>query len=346
MYDIVIVEDEELERQALHSILLENLDNVRIVGEARTGTEAIDLIENNDIDLMLVDINIPRPNGLDVIQRLRDKNANTKVIITTAYDYFDMMHTAIRLKADDYLLKPIRTPDLLMTVETCLQQLGTGRRSQEVVRRIGGLMEHDDYREGVAAVRRHVDWIYTRQDHAPRQLVLDFAADMAGLAAEKGLRIPEDLMAKVDGLQTMRLDGRSRLQVLAVFREMTDQLFDVARERFGQSPERLQKVLNYIERNLSKGVTLDEVAAYANVSPCYLSRLFKKTMNVNFITYLTGRRIDLAKELLTTSEQPITNIALELSYSDVNYFCKSFKKEVGLSPSHYRKQVREERAGL
>jgi YesN/AraC family two-component response regulator len=345
MYNILIVEDEELERQALRTILTDNLDSIRIVGEARTGAEAVQLIDSCDIDLMLVDINIPKMNGLEVIRYLRDKHADTKVIITTAYDYFEITRAAIHLKVDEYLLKPIRTQVLVSTIQTCIQQFGAARRSRELARRIGDLIEQDGYREGVALVRRHTEWIYTQRDHAPRELVQDFAAALLTQAAEKGLKVPDMLAQQAAGLETMSLDDRSRQQVQGLFQGLADLLFDVAGERLEYFPNAMQKALNYIERNLNKGVTLEEVADYANISACYLSRLFKKTLNINFVTYLTNRRIEIAKELLTGTELPVTNIALKLSYNGVNYFCKSFKKEVGMSPSGYRQQFRSTPGG-
>ncbi|KAA5607069.1 response regulator [Roseospira marina] len=340
MYDVVIVEDEELERQALRSILTDHVPGLNILGEAKNGAEAIELIDRYDIDLVLLDINIPKPSGLEVLQKLRDKHAQTKVIITTAYDYFDTMRAAIQLRADDYLLKPIRPSALVSAVEGCLEHLNTGKRSGDLAHEVGTLLEQSAYREAVALVRRHGEWIFMQREEAPRHLALEFATALVDLAKERNLRLPETVAQEVHNLQTLRLDDRSRHHVLGVFRSMTDALFDSVRERCGQSPERMQKALNFIERNLDKGVTLEDVAEHINVSACYLSRLFKKKMNINFIAYLTTRRIELAKELLSDSEECVTNIAFELSYSDVNYFCKSFKKEVGVSPSAYRQQCR------
>ncbi|MDR3438603.1 response regulator [Telmatospirillum sp.] len=330
----------------MRTILTAQIEGIRIVGEARTGAEALQLIDHCDIDLMLVDINIPKLNGLEVIRYLRRSHPDTKVIITTAYDDFEMTRTAIHLKADEYLLKPIRTEILVATVQSCIQQLGAGRRSRQVVHRIDDLLEQDAYREAIALVRQHTEWIYTQRECPPRELIVDFAAALTKLAQEKGLHIPDRLAEQVAQLPTAKLDDRDRQQVLSTVMGLADLLFDGASERFGYSSDTVQKVLNYIERNLSKGVTLEEVAEYANISSCYLSRLFKKTLNINFVTYLTNRRIALAKEMLTGTELPITNIALGLSYNGINYFCKSFKKEVGLSPSEYRQQFRPEQGAM
>ena len=84
MYKILIVEDEELERTSIKIFLEENLPDAEIVGEAKSGYEAIDLIGKNDINLMLVDVNIPGVDGMEVIRFARKKLPDAVIIITTA----------------------------------------------------------------------------------------------------------------------------------------------------------------------------------------------------------------------------------------------------------------------
>ena len=71
MYKILIVEDEELERTSMKIFLEENLLDVEIVGEAKSGFEAVEMIDSKDINLLLVDINIPGMDGMEVIKYAR-----------------------------------------------------------------------------------------------------------------------------------------------------------------------------------------------------------------------------------------------------------------------------------
>jgi len=340
MCKIVIVEDESLERQALRSILTDKLAGCTILGEAATGEEAMALIDKGGIDLMLVDINIPRPNGLEVLHYLREKSADTKVVITTAHDKFDMAREAIRLKADEYLLKPVRPQLLIDTIQACLNiRPDQSRHLRAQIKRLSTLLAQDLYQEGVMLLRGYVNSLYAQQESSPDQMVLDLADALEQLGKDKGLASPA-LAAHGKRLHSMRLDAKNRHRVMAELLTMLDALFETARENFGRTSDPMQKALNYIERNLYKGTTLEETAEHAHVSSCYLSRLFKKTLGINFITYMTRRRMELAKDLLHGSDMPVNAISLELSYNDLNYFCKSFKKEVGMSPSEYRKQHR------
>ncbi|MGL4914368.1 MAG: PocR ligand-binding domain-containing protein [Romboutsia sp.] len=100
----------------------------------------------------------------------------------------------------------------------------------------------------------------------------------------------------------------------------------------------IEKAIKYIENNVKKSITLEDVAKHINLSPNYFSKLFKKEINENFITYLTNRRIEIAKEMLLEKNIPIINIAVDLSYNQPNYFSKVFKKSVGVTPSEYREK--------
>ncbi|MCW2307651.1 helix-turn-helix domain-containing protein [Rhodobium gokarnense] len=361
MFDIAIIEDEELERRALRKILETNLDGVNIVGEARNGSEAVHLLDAYSIDLMLVDIKIPRPNGLEIIQMVRDRGLKTKVIILTAYDYFEIMQGAIHLKADNFLLKPVRTEDLLNAVGECLSSItpsvattqaplaparpvaATPAPSGEtaaIAGQIAALVDETAYRQCLALVRRHMETIYARKDTAPRRAVLEYVRAMVQVVDNRGLDLPPALARQIDALASQRLDLDSHFQMQEMLYRITDVLFEATETRGAHAPDHIQDVLNYIERNMHKGVTLEDAADFAHISPCYLSRLFRKEMDMTFISYLKTQRIERAKELLRESDLPITNISLDLSFQDANYFCKAFRKEVGLSPSEYRRKYR------
>lgn len=363
MFNMAIVEDEELERRALRSIIERNADDIRIVGEAKNGSEAVSLLESERIDVMLLDIKIPRPNGLELLQMVRERHLATKVLIVTAYDYFDIMQAAIQYKADGFLLKPVRTDALLDGIRDCLAlpalekavpnlrlvaPMGVEDGVKEdddfdMADRIRALVERRAYRDCLRLVRTRLEAIYAHREVAPRHEVLDLAEILTDLLEETGRKLTVSMARQVEDLESQRLDARSQYKVQELLCQITDVLFDPGQDHGGAAGERIETVLHFIERNLSKGVTLEDAAEFAHVSPCYLSRLFRKKMNTTFISYLKGQRIERAKALLQNSDLPISNVSLDLSYADANYFCKAFKKEVGISPSEYRQQFQKAR---
>jgi len=90
---------------------------------------------------------------------------------------------------------------------------------------------------------------------------------------------------------------------------------------------------HYMDQELS----LEKAAKSLNVTPVYLSRLFKQETGRSFIHYLTTVRMKRAIDLLHGSDMPIHEIAQQIGYDTQHYFSTAFKKTIGLSPNQYRK---------
>ncbi|EEX91463.1 AcaC family transcriptional regulator [Vibrio orientalis CIP 102891 = ATCC 33934] len=99
----------------------------------------------------------------------------------------------------------------------------------------------------------------------------------------------------------------------------------------------LVEMLRYIEKNLSRTIREEDVAEYCHYSVTYFSKFFHKTIGVSFRDYLTLKRINLAKQLLTNyRKEKISFIAFQCGYNDVSYFSRIFKKKTGITPAVYR----------
>ena len=98
----------------------------------------------------------------------------------------------------------------------------------------------------------------------------------------------------------------------------------------------VQKAMVLIENDLTSDLSLSTVARMNNVSPGYLSGLFKKESGQTFTAYVNGRRIHRAKHLLRTTNLQIQTIAQHCGILDFHYFCRVFKNATGVTPSEYR----------
>ena len=103
----------------------------------------------------------------------------------------------------------------------------------------------------------------------------------------------------------------------------------------------LSKAIDYMTNNYTEELTLKKVSDVVFISAFYLSHLFRKEMNTTFSEYLCKIRIEQAKIFLKNEKDPrINEIAGKTGFNDPNYFTKSFKKIVGVSPREYKKFFR------
>lgn len=97
------------------------------------------------------------------------------------------------------------------------------------------------------------------------------------------------------------------------------------------------KMLFYLNENYRENVTLDSLSAKFFLSKVALCARFKKFMHCSIMQYLFQIRLSKAKELLSSTNKTVEKIADECGFSSANYFSLVFKKEIGLSPLHYKK---------
>ena len=117
----------------------------------------------------------------------------------------------------------------------------------------------------------------------------------------------------------------------------------VAPAKGGLAPWAERRCLELMRERLSDDISLDELAAEAQLSTFHFARMFKQSVGVPPRVYLTRLRVEKACELLKHSDLPITEIALEVGYSSNQVLARVFFKHRHMSPSDYRLAVRDKR---
>lgn len=115
MIRIVIADDHNLVRQGICA-LLENEDDIRVIGEARDGIDALSLVESLRPDVLILDINMPRQDGIETMRKVMELGLDTSVIILSMYSDESLIKKSLRNGARAYLLKRSVTDDLLTAV--------------------------------------------------------------------------------------------------------------------------------------------------------------------------------------------------------------------------------------
>ncbi|MBD8070596.1 response regulator transcription factor [Bacillus sp. PS06] len=110
---VLIADDEPIIREGIRDSINWNEVGMDVIAEAEDGEEALELAIQHQIDLILVDLNMPIMNGLTLVKRLQQELPKCRVIIITGYDEFSYAQEALRLQVADYLLKPVKPANLL-----------------------------------------------------------------------------------------------------------------------------------------------------------------------------------------------------------------------------------------
>lgn len=210
----VVIADDERPARSLLAAMLRSFDDVTIVGEAKNGAEAVEIIEQTRPDLALLDLQMPELDGLSVV-RLLQKKFTPLVAFVTAYDEYAVR--AFELNAVDYLLKPVDAARLRQTLTRAIERLeheSAVETASENVRKAAQLYESSvpqGYLERIP-VRRRDEIVIVPVVHIASVIA---EGELLHLTTLKGERFTlshrlKDLEGRLDPARFLRL-GRGML---------------------------------------------------------------------------------------------------------------------------------------
>lgn len=124
----MVCDDEQIMIESVKHIVEDEFSSIRIIATARSGREAIEKALTVKPDIILTDIKLPGINGLDAIKEIKKLHNDVKIVIISAYEYFEYAKQAVELGASGYLIKPVKKERLVDTVQRITAQLDDERR--------------------------------------------------------------------------------------------------------------------------------------------------------------------------------------------------------------------------
>lgn len=521
MYKALIVDDERMIRIGIRMTVPWESMGITEVFVVASGQEALKIFKKEKPDILITDICMTEVTGLELIASIRELNHDLKIIVLTGYDSFDYARECLRMKVDEFLLKPVDEDCLISTVQKLVNSLNEKQQKQvneKKMRRILGAAEQcslecvmndfilkkpvsdeifqsleKDYQYHTNAIMQlailypaiHSDGkIDTDNDsftmmNIKNLLISVVDAQNYGITFENSEgRILIALFAQEqsDGLETIiqnfreliqdeynvstkvflgsKVEGFAQLHIsyteallladqqkdgyktvlerrvsksrLEMFREIYGELKSVMGNNIGNtdkvmrafeafcaatdsynisdsyvrkccfeiassvyfsysmdsgdsSSNKINSLLNtlvnakreeacsitriflkdlltphgqteheiisetkrYILQNLAEDISVASISKKFYITPNYFSRLFKRVTGEGCNEYIVKKRIEQAKSLLETTNIKTGQIAQMVGYRDTNYFSLAFKKHTGVSPTQYRKTIRE-----
>ncbi|WP_407272140.1 response regulator [Radiobacillus sp. PE A8.2] len=152
MWKLLIAEDETTIRRGLKKAITWEKYNIEVIAEADDGEVALELAEKHEPHIMFVDINMPFLNGLELMEKLREAHSDCIFIVITGYDEFSYAQQAIKMKAFDYILKPVKQNELENTISSAVEMLEKNSIGKQRDRQITG-------NKHVLKERLFINWI-------------------------------------------------------------------------------------------------------------------------------------------------------------------------------------------
>ncbi len=116
---VMIADDHAMIREGIRR-LLEYDGNIEVIGEASDGQECLDMLKSNMPEVLLLDINMPNKNGIEVLQELRDSKMDIKVLILTVHSEVEYLLKAVDIGVDGYILKNSESSELKKAISVVL----------------------------------------------------------------------------------------------------------------------------------------------------------------------------------------------------------------------------------
>jgi two-component system nitrogen regulation response regulator NtrX len=157
MPKILIIEDEASIRAVLKEILLDQKELKLEVTEAKDGLEGLSLLETHSFDLAFCDIKMPKMDGMEVLQKAKEKNINTSFIMISAHGTTEMAVDAIKIGAYDFMQKPPDLNRLLVTVRNALDRNSLVKETKSLRKKVSRKYEMIGNSPALALVREMID---------------------------------------------------------------------------------------------------------------------------------------------------------------------------------------------
>lgn len=398
MWNLVVADDEPKIRRGIENMLNWHEFNIHIVGEAEDGEIALEVIKEKKPDIILLDINMPFLNGLNLLEKLEEINNRSIVIIISGYDDFSYAQKALQFNVFDYILKPVNKKKMQEVISKAVSKLDEIQKEtnylewvekqlnknmdmlkksffsewlnnklndEQVLKEIEFFNIKFGNNVGIILIKPVEKLNIEIIDKRWNTELLEFA--IANLLNENFNRSKEKfifnddknniiLVANIDDMvEWINLGSQVELEIAKYLKcnvvieqanvsqgilKIKDEylrIINSLNKKRKCSPMTLMAI-KYIEENYySNDLSINDISRQLEVTSSYISKLLKKETGLSFVDYLTNIRIKKAMYIMEDPSIKIYDVAELVGYSNQHYFCRAFKKVVGISPTEYKR---------
>ena len=343
MYRILIVDDKEVFRRKLKRMdyFRLNADKFFIAYEAQNGMDALGILENNKVDVVLTDIRMPFVDGIELLKTINERGLCRCVLLLSEFAEFNYAKEGILNGAFDYILKPvdeIKIREAFDRVYAFLNSITSEIAAEESDAELLSefILAHD--RMNLISCANRVVTKYRKRLDDP-QFILSMQVLVESIRRKLLLNRPYLEYYLVFPDRIIDLADQKLDLFLSHFTEHMLMLSDsISRLSIPEGDSQVGEACRILLNNPDGSVDLEEIAGQVYTNQKYLSALMKRETGKSAVRYVTAVKMERARKLLVDSDLRIGEIADKLGFEDIDYFSKVFRKTTGISPREYRRK--------
>lgn len=371
MYSVLFVEDELLVRLGLQKAISWEQFDMKLAAQADNGIQALELFYSIHPDVVITDIRMPGMDGYELIRKIRETDEECAIIVLSCLEDFETLRKMIPYKLIGYITKAD------MRLEEMANVLGKAKAYLDKTERAGKQEAQAEEDTGNRISRyfsgKSENLIWAEQDKVREMLLVDVAEEEQKKVNDLTLHFLYELANReIPGSTVAGTEGKSFCVLMTEesrTKEQKEKLYRLAKGFLGISLQisqgkreegeslrdmylRIRKdsegnhrgnrlvadAVHYIEKHYKDDCSLGEISAFLGISSGYFSGLFKKETGKTYVEYLNEMRLKAAARELLIGEDKLTVVSENCGFHNVEYFCRTFKKYMGMSPAKWREK--------
>ncbi len=325
MYNVLIVDDENFVRMSLKRIIDWKEFGFNIEFEADNGDTAFDIIINNQIDILITDIEMPRVGGIELLNKLKDNGINLEVIVISCHDDYENVRNSMKLGAYDYFFKATMFPeDFLKILLEVKARIETKLKLKQLFSSYEGDHELNDMELDSLLKDRSVD----RQDEQNKQVTNNPQGEL-----KKSPELLWIIMDKIRSLDINELNNTIRM--------VMEDAIDNKNIAIDDLQELISHIISYYFNTMLPGKF--QLSKALSDHPLIFSNIYTITEADRLLDYLQATihmvdeiaKRDMRIEMYNASEY------IKEHYADYDISLDTVSDYVNMSKSHFSKLFKE-----
>lgn len=333
MLKLLLVDDQPRELEGMKSMLKWDELGIEIVGCATNGRQALAMVEQTPIDIVITDVMMPDVDGIQLIREMKRLHPHIRSICISGFDEFKLVSQAINSGASGYVLKPVLTGEIKSTLERVIDDIRKERLSASALEIALAYLCADaqDWMDRLSpslmGVRVTAGVGVIPEGVRPMAAITLSEGKQAWLASDTA-SIPEDVPT-VGPLPLCEL--QEPLQRL--LQNYHPPVFAAA------ELSAVETIRQNIHQHLCEAIDEEMLLNGVYLSRSYANVLFKNETGMTIHRYIKQERLKHAMQLLLEyPDAKVTTIAQQCCFSDASHLTNSMQKHFGITPEKYRRR--------